>query len=134
MHQNRIYLLSVRALHDSGRGFLVKKTAPPTGKWSWEDLNRQVSMQGVGWILARSRVFAKYKMKEQDLWLIINGSATRKRAGIAAHNFTVAEIKQAVSKSNLLDTSDHRSLTKWLSVMRSMVCAHSMNVCVALTE
>ena len=119
MHQNRIYLLSVRALHDSGRGFLVKKTAPPTGKWSWEDLKRQVSVQDVGWILARSRVFAKYKMKEQDLWLIINGSATRKRAGIAAHNFTVAEIEQAVSKSNLLDASDRRSLTKWLSVMKA---------------
>ena len=97
----------------------MKKTAPLTGKWSWEDLKRQVSVQDVGWILARSRVFAKYKTKEQDLWLIINGSATRKRADVAAHNFTVAEIEQAVSKSNLLDASDRRSLTKWLSVMKA---------------
>ena len=98
---------------------MVKETAPPTGKWSWEDLKRQVSVQGVGWILARSRVFAKYDIKEQDLWLIINGSTTRKRADIAAHNFSVAEIEQAVSKSNLINASDRLSLTKWLSIMKA---------------
>ena len=49
----------------------------------------------------------------------INGSTTRKRADIAAHNFSVAEIEQAVSKSNLINASDRLSLTKWLSIMKA---------------